>query len=59
MILKGQSWNVFGFKFELFVICSEGSDVYLECRVDSRPRTDNIVWMKEVMVMVMMHAADK
>ena len=43
------------------VICSEGSDVYLECRVDSRPRTDNIVWMKEVMemVMVMMHAADK
>ena len=41
------------------VICSEGSDVYLECRVNSRPRTDNIVWMKEVMVMVMMHAADK
>jgi len=26
---------------------TEGSDVYLECRVKSRPNTDHIVWMKD------------
>ena len=26
----------------------EGSDVYLECKVKSRPKTINIVWMKDV-----------
>ena len=30
------------------VLASEGSDVYLECRVKSRPNTDHIVWMKDV-----------
>lgn len=26
----------------------EGSDVYLECRVKSRPKTENIIWIKDV-----------
>jgi len=25
----------------------EGSDVYLECRVKSRPKTENIIWIKD------------
>ena len=27
---------------------NEGSDVYLECKVRSRPETDNVVWIKDV-----------
>ena len=27
---------------------NEGSDVYLECKVGSRPETDNVVWIKDV-----------
>ena len=28
----------------------EGSDVYLECRVKSRPKTENIIWIKDVSI---------
>ena len=28
----------------------EGLDVYLECRVKSSPKTENIIWIKDVSI---------
>ena len=37
--MLGANWKIF---------FSEGSDVYLECKVHSRPVSSDVFWMKDV-----------
>ena len=37
---------MFGVDWKIFF--SEGSDVYLECKVHSRPVSSDVFWMKDV-----------